>query len=143
MRSKTNGHEFVAKVSDSLGEKLKFGEWVELLYDVLETNHGSRVFEKLSFEAKSYNRLARLFASGISNDSVKEKVGIEIQSALKRFAELLEQASDNLERRDRERFRKQFFEPTTEAFENITKLLDDFSKIKDFLLKERDEIGKS
>ncbi len=133
----------MAKVSDSVGEKLKFGEWVELLYDVLEINPGSQVFEKISFEAKSYNRLARLFASGISNDSAKEKVGIEIQNALKRFAELLEQASDNLERRDRERFRKQFLEPTTEAFENMTKLIDDFSKIKDFFLKERDEIGKS
>ncbi|HUI31109.1 MAG TPA: hypothetical protein VLX91_12925 [Candidatus Acidoferrales bacterium] len=133
-----SGSEFVIRVAASLGKKLIFEKWIELLYDVCESRDESRTFEELAFEAKSFRRLMRLLKSGISDREAREKVETEIQNTLKRFSALVESASTDFKESEREQFEIQFFGSASSSFENLTKLLDDFSRIKDFYLMKRD-----
>jgi hypothetical protein len=85
--------------------------------------------------------LKRLLSTGIPDKAAKEKIEWEISATLKRFSTLLERASSNLRSNEREELCSQFLEPSPSSFENVIALLDDFAKIKDFYLKERDAKG--
>jgi hypothetical protein len=135
--ARLTGSEFVARVSRPPGQRLKFGEWVELLYDVFEAHGEGRAFEDIAFEAKSFQKLTRLLATGISDNAARAKVEVEIKGALERFIRLLERGSSNLQSNEREEFRKQFLGPAA-PIDNVMVLLGDFSKIKDFYLGEHD-----
>ncbi|MGO9481173.1 MAG: hypothetical protein ACLP05_05270 [Candidatus Kryptoniota bacterium] len=139
MKRKKTGSEFVAEVSNALAQRLKCPEWIELLYDVLEKRGESQVFEELAFEGKSFQKLTRLFGAGISDEATKEKIEVEIGSALKRFYQLLERTASGFQEEDRKQFEREFLSPTASSFENVRTLLNDFSMVKDFYLLRRDK----
>ncbi len=141
MKTKLSGSEFVAEVSNVIRQELKCAKWIESLYNVFESRGEIRTFEELAFEAKSFQRLSRLFAAGISEDTAKKKVEVEIESTFKRFSQLLEQAASGLQDKDSEQLKKEFLTSTVDSFENMRVLLADFSKVKDFYLKKRDKGG--
>lgn len=142
LKSELTGSEFVIHVSNAIGQELKFGEWIASFFDVFNSGAQSQIFEDFAFEAKSFQRLRRLLATGVSDKVAKEKIEVEIGATLKRFLALLEQAASSLGPNEREEFRKQFLDPSSSSSDSIVTLLDDFSKIKDFYLRERDARGK-
>ncbi|MFZ1081715.1 MAG: hypothetical protein WAO19_07300 [Candidatus Kryptoniota bacterium] len=142
MKTKLSGSEFVAEVPHALGQKLRFARWIELLYDVFDARGESRLFKKLASEAKSFQKLTRLVAVGISDDAAKKIVEGEIGSTLKRFCQLLGQAARCFQDENGEQFKKEFLGAAADSFENIRTLLEDFSKIKDFYLMKRDIGGE-
>jgi hypothetical protein len=142
LKTKPTGSEFVAQVSDSLGENLRFGKWVAMLYDACESRGENRVFNQLAFEAKSLQRLTRLSSKGISDNSAKDKVQTEISNTLQRFSQLLEQSSSLIQENDSRQFRMQFLGTSKESFDSLIGLLDDFVKVKDYYLKNRDSSEK-
>ncbi len=145
MRLKTGltGSEFVNQVSNSIGEKLRFGEWIALLFDVFNSSGENEMFNDLSFEAKSFQKLKRMLATGISDEAAKKKIELEIGATLKRFSSLLERGASYLASNERKEFLKQFLDFSSPSFDNVIALSEDFSKIKDFYLMERDSRRKS
>ena len=131
------GSEFIADVSHTIGVQLAYAKWIEAIYDGCERRGKIRVFEELAFEAKSFQKLTRVAAAGITDDSARKKIELEISESFKRFAGLLESVSDFLDG-DGEQFRKDFLVSMAASFGNIRTLLDDFSIIKQFYLIKRD-----
>ena len=72
--------------------------------------HAERVdcSKKLASEAKSFQKLTRLVAVGISDDAAKKIVEGEIGSTLKRFCQLLGQAARCFQDENGEQFKKEF-----------------------------------
>jgi len=131
------GSEFAARVSGSAGQDLRFGKWVALMYDVLLARDEFRTFEDLAFEAKSFQKLTRLLSTEVLDNSARDKVEAESKGAFERFIALLERATSSLQSHEREELGKQFLNPSSSAGD-VMALLDDFSKIKDFYLREHD-----
>ncbi len=152
------GNEFVESVSSTLARKLKFEKWVSILYDAsiragtsdtedhMEARPGNKegsdhTFKQLAFESKTFQKLSRISTSRVTDDNTKEKVNAEIEDSLKRFTDILGDVVDNLDKHDKENFKKEFLNPTKDQLANLLGLLDDFSTIKDYYLARRDEGG--
>ncbi len=142
MNQKPNGSEFIASASAALGQKFWYGEWITALYDTCEKSDTLSLFDEIAFNAKSFQKIARLLSAGIPDDNAKRKVASELENSFKRFSMLLEKVLENFQEEQREKFRKEFLTPTADSFERMKMLLDDFAKIKDFYLVRRDKGDK-
>lgn len=132
-----NGKAFVVEISQVIKRKLKHPEWIEFLYNTSTTHGGA--FEQLAFEAKSFEKLRRLVAKGISDEAAKKKIEIELKAVTRRFSQLLEQAISSFHNEEKKQFKEKFLSPTPDSFKNINELLSDFAVVKDFYLINRDK----
>lgn len=135
----TNGKELIENAEAVLGKKFEFEEWISVLFDACRRSEDTRLFEDLAFHAKSFQKLYRLMNSSKADSSEKSGVASELKGSLTRFSHMLEKAIDYLPPESSGAFRQQFLTPSNGAFENMRKLIDDFGRLKDFLLIRRDK----
>ena len=143
MSQKLNGSELIALASATLGYKFECWEWIEVLYDACLETDTAFLFDALASNAKSFQKLTRLLAAGISDDKARKKVASELQDTFGRFSGLLERVLENCHENDGENFRKEFLIPSAESFEKMKTLLNDFARLKDFYLARRDKDDKA
>jgi BMFP domain-containing protein YqiC len=134
-----SGAEFAAQLTETLGQKLENPELVAILFETCQSEGISASFKHLALYAKSFQKIARLLSTDRANDDTKNKVRAELEGLLKKFSELVERILSRLPKEKREEFQMNFLLPTPGSFRNLRELLNDFVKVKDFLLVERDK----
>lgn len=138
MSPNPSGTEFVASVAESTGGPLENQELVAVLFDTCEREGMSASFKDLALYAKSFQKVARLLSADRSNDDTKSTARTELEGLLKSFSDLVETIVSKLPEDERSEYQTNFLQPTPGSFRNLRALLNDFGKVKDYLLEERD-----
>lgn len=141
MEKKTTGNEFVSQVIDMLGQGIKQARWIAILFDGCAASGEIQIFERLAFEAKSFQKLTRLSERGISNVAGREKIEVEMRSTMERITRHLDSVLMRLGEEARIDFQRQFRDDGLSG--ELLTLVDDFARIKDFYLRKRDKGEKS
>ena len=139
MNPSLSGTEFVGQVTGTLGHKLENPELVAILFETCRTEGMWTSFKDLALYAKSFQKIARLISTERVNDDTKNKARAELEGLIKKFSELVEKILSKLPEERRKEFRVNFLLPAPGSFRNLRELLNDFVKVKDFLLLERDK----
>lgn len=139
MNPNLSGTEFVSQVTGTLGQKLENPELVAILFETCRSEGLATSFMDLALYAKSFQKIARLLSADRANDDTKDKARAELEGLVNKFSELVEKILSKLPEEKREEFQVNFLLPTPGSFRNLRELLNDFVKVKDFLLLERDK----
>lgn len=134
-----SGAEFTSVVVETLGQKLENPDLVAILFDTCSREGMMSSFKELALYAKSFQKIARLLSTDMANDETKAKARTELEGFIKKFSDLVERILARLPKERRETFQVNFLLPTPGSFRNLRALLNDFIKVKDFLLVERDK----
>jgi hypothetical protein len=133
-----NGTEFTALVAETIGQRLENAELVAILFETCTKEGMMSSFKELALYAKGFQKIARLLSADMANDETKAKARTELEGFIKKFSDLVERVLSRLPKEKRETFQVNFLLPTPGSFRNLRALLNDFIKVKDFLLVERD-----
>ncbi len=139
MNQKLSGVEFTDLIAETLGHSLKNAEFVAILFETCQLEGKSSTFKDLAFHAKSFQKIARLLTTDKVGEDAKLKARAELEGALKKFSGVLENVLSWLPKEKREAFHAEFLLPTPDSFLKLRGLLDDFARVKDFYLIERDK----
>lgn len=126
-------------MSETLGGKLENPELVAVLYDTCVKEGMPATFRDLALYAKSFQKVAKLLSTDRANDATKNTARAELEGLVKRFSDLIERILSRLPKEKREEVRTNFLLPSPSSFANLRALLNDFVKVKDYLLIERDK----
>lgn len=139
MNPNLSGAEFTARIVKALGQSLENPDLVAVLFETCEREGMLSSFKELALYAKSFQKIARLLSTDTVNDETKSTARTELEGFIKKFSDLVERILSRLPKEKRETFQVNFLLPTPGSFRNLRALLNDFVKVKDFLLLERDK----
>lgn len=139
MSRNLSGTELVARVAETTGAPLENQELVAVLFDTCDREGMSSSFKDLALYAKSFQKVSRLLSADRSNDDTKSTARTELEELLKSFSDLVETIVSKLPDERRSEYQTNFLLPTPESFRNLRTLLNDFVKVKDYFLTERDK----
>ena len=138
MSHQLNGTEFAARVADNVGRTLENAELIAILYDAALGEGNLTEFKDLAMYAKSFQKISRLLSSERAGDDTREAARAELESLIRQFADQVGSIVVSLPEDKRREISDAFLIPTTDSFRNLTSLIEDFARVKDFMLLERD-----
>lgn len=138
MNQSQSGTEFAAKVAETTGQELENPEIVADLFETCEREGMMSSFKDLALYAKSFQKVARLLSTDRSNDDMKRSAKTELEGFLKNFSNTVEKIVFRLPPEKQKDYQTNFLLPTPGSFRNLRALLNDFVKVKDYMLAERD-----
>ena len=138
MNQSQSGTEFAAKVAETTGQELENPEIVADLFETCEREGMMSSFKDLALCAKSFQKVARLLSTDRSNDDMKRSAKTELEGFLKNFSNTVEKIVFRLPPEKQKDYQTNFLLPTPGSFRNLRALLNDFVKVKDYMLAERD-----
>lgn len=133
-----NGAELTRRVEETLGSKLKNAEFVAALFDTCNREGIPESFRDLGLYAKSFQKVAKLLSADGVDSATGDKARTELEGFLKKFSDLVASILSKIPPEEAADIRARFLLPTAESFTNLKGLLDDFVKVKNFMLVERD-----
>ncbi len=126
-------------MAETAGQSLENAELVAILFETCAREGMMSSFKELALYAKGFQKIARLLSADTANDDTKARARTELEGFIKKFSDLVERILSRLPKERREAFQINFLLPTPGSFRNLRALLNDFIKVKDFLLAERDK----
>lgn len=127
-------HEFIRKVEQAGSTSLNYREELAFLHDLAQSNSLRAVFDEITFYAKfvvhAYGILNRVGSSGEET----AKMSSEFESALAKVTGLIKEIVREAPEDEKLRFEKRFFSPSHESLAFLLKLLQDLSRIKNYML---------
>ncbi len=138
MKPKLTGDEFVALVEESSATKLSHPQAVSSLYESSAQLDDLSGFGDLALYAKSFQKVSRLLSAGKANDETVSTAKGELESLMNKFLNVMRRLSDAVPTVKRDELSSAYLSPTPQSLENLQSLMIDFSKVKDYMLRQRD-----
>ncbi len=143
MSQSLSGSEFTRRVESALGQALGNEELVAVLYETCRNEGLSTSFRDLALYAKSFQKVTRLLSDARTGDDTKKTAEGELAGLIKKFSDLVGIITSRLPLEKQNDIRANFLLTTPESFGNLQSLLNDFVRVKDYLLNERDRRDRS
>ncbi len=138
MNRSRSGAEFAKLLAGTLGQELDNAGLVAEMWDVCERERKTSAFNELAMYAKSFQKIAKLLSTDRLNEETRAKVSDELEACVTAFAALAENILSALPDDRKDELGINLILPTPGSYRNLKGLLNDFIRVKDFLLVERD-----